>query len=273
MSDMRTASRPRGGRDVDVWGREQFLEYFGRSYAPGQHVTLIGPTQRGKTYISHQMLGQVASPQLPAVILAGKPPGRDHTMEEAPGKLGLLEVETWPPPLTTHARRWWAGNVRNQPVPNGYILKPHQSLEDLDADENNMRDQFNRAMKSTYAGKHGKVIVVADETKLLYDLGLKKRHEAILTRGAPMVGMWSLLQRGRNFSLYTYDMPEHTLFFQDPDGVNVKRYAEMVGGLDPALLVAVMNSLRTRESANRMTNSEAVYFRRSGSQLAIVGLD
>lgn len=273
ISQHRETSRPRQGRDVDVLSREQFLEQFGRAYAPGQHVTLIGPTQRGKTRISHEMLGEVASPELPAVVLAGKPPGRDHVMDEAPDRLGMSVTDRWPPTVTSRVQRHYRRAVRNVPQYNGHVLRPQQSLQDLDVDEKNLRDQFGKAMRETYAGKHGKVIVVADETKLIYDLGLKSQHEAILTRGAPVVAMWSLLQRGRFVSYYAYDMPEHVLFFEDPDAANVRRYAEMVGGLDPSLLVDTMASLKKRESANGMTNSEAVYFRRSGSQLAIVSMD
>lgn len=273
MSQLRPASRSRQGRDVDVWSRQQFLERFGRDYAPGNHVTLIGPTQRGKTRISHEMLGQVASPELPAVILAGKPPGRDHLMDEAPDKLGMTLTEQWPPTVGTRVRKRWQ-RAQDTPRDNGYVLRPHHSLDDLEGDEQNLHDQFDRALRTTYAGKQGTVIVVVDETKLLYDMKLQRRHEAILTRGSPVVAAWSLLQRGRFVSYYAYDMPEHVLFFEDPDQANVRRYAEMVGGIDPSLLVDTMSSLKKRESANRGgTNSEAIYFRRSGSQLIIVEMD
>jgi hypothetical protein len=262
----------RASKSVPVLTREQFLEKFGEDYAPGQHVTFIGPTQRGKTHMSHQMLERVISPQLPALILAGKPPGRDHTMDEAPDKLGLQVTETFPPPANVKARQWWNKRTSETPKANGYVLKPRHTMTDLSADKANLGNQFRKGMVHSYAGSQN-IIVVCDETKLIYDLKLQEEHEAILTRGAPVVACWSLLQRGRFVSYFVYDMPEHVIFFSDPDSANVKRYAELVGGVDPKLIVDTMNSLKTRESANKMTNSEAIYFRRSGSQIAIVTMD
>lgn len=261
-----------GPREVDVWSRQQFLDYWKREYKPGQHVTLIGPTRRGKTFISHQMLGQVISPELPAIILAGKPPGRDSTMEEAPDKLGLTVTKEWPPPVPVRFRRFWQRKVADSPRTNGFVLKPHHTMTDTDADDANLQHHFKKALVGAYSGKQ-QVIVVADETKLLYDLKLQKQHEAILTRGAPIVAIWSLLQRGRFVSYYAYDMPEHVLFFMDPDSANVRRYAEMVGGVDPQLIRDTMATLHTQETAKGETNSEAIYFRRSGSRLAIVKMD
>lgn len=260
------------GYDVPVWTREQFLEYWGREYRAGQHVTEIGPTQRGKTFTCQQMLGECISPDLPCLILAGKPPDRDKTMAEASEKLGLQLVETWPPPIHAQAKRWLLRKTTERPRINGWLLRPHHSLTDSDADDANMGRQFKRAMQDAYAGKLGRVIVVADETKLIYDLGLKKQHEDILTRGAPIVSIWSLLQRGRFVTYYAYDMPEHVFFFWDDDLANVKRYAEMVGGVDPQLIVMTMKALETRENADGMTNSEIIYYRRSGSRVVIIQL-
>lgn len=258
-------------QSIPVWSRSEFLDYLGRVYKPGQHVTEIGPTQRGKTHVALEVLEVVAKPELPCLILAAKPPGRDELMEGAAERLQLVKTTTWPPPVTTKSKHWLRRKMTNQP-PNGWLLMPDHVPHNPVATRANLQAQFTKALRWAYARKIP-IIVLADEIYLLYKLGLKDEHEDILTRGAPVVSIISVLQRGRNASLFTYDQPEHILFFMDPDMVNVRRYAEMVGGVDPSLVRDAMKELHTKETANGMTNSEFLYFRRSGSQLVIVEMD
>src|SRR5690242_218542 len=74
--------------------RREFLDHFRKNYSSGNHVTFIGPTQRGKTTLAHQMLGKVASKDRKATILAGKPPKRDPVMAAAAKKLRMRRVSS-----------------------------------------------------------------------------------------------------------------------------------------------------------------------------------
>ena len=61
------SARVESARPV-VIGREEFLaDYW--TYKSGEHVTLIAPTQSGKTTLAFQLLARSAGPSLPAVVL------------------------------------------------------------------------------------------------------------------------------------------------------------------------------------------------------------
>lgn len=262
-----TARQRRGAREyppVTVLSRREFLSYFGESYSPGQHVTFLGPTQRGKTTLAQEMLHEVISPELPCIMLAGKPPGRDPRMAIAAKTLDLRVVETWPP----------GPNVKPWHKYNGFLLRPHHTMDDTDKDNAELSRQFGKAMRSAYASKKP-VILVVDEAHLVQnELKLRKELEAPLMRGAPVVAVWSLIQRGRNVTYLAYNMPEHFLIGFDPDESNRERYAEM-GGVDPRYIEQITAELRTYEvpttgGKSKVTISEFLYIRRSGPEIFVV---
>ena len=74
------------------------------------------------------------------------------------------------------------------------------------------------------------------------------------------------------FSYHVYDQAEHVFIFYDPDRDNQRRYSE-IGDVDPVRLVELTRQLETRTVADGSTISEALYFRRSGNQLSIVGIE
>lgn len=239
--------------------RETFMTYWHDNYGDGQHVTFLGPTQRGKTTLSHQLLAQVISPQRKCLILAGKPPKRDHVMTSAAKNLNLRVIEEWPPSFSLKDRK-----------NNGWVLRPHQTLSDLNADENNLKKHFSNGMKANYA-THEKRITVVDEGGLVYaDLGLKKELEAPLTRGAPDNAVWINLQRGRFMTYHAYAAPDHIFIAYDPDESNQKRLSE-IGGVDPRVIMEILPTLELRKVETGGTISEFLYIRRAGPQMAIIG--
>lgn len=260
----------RGGerRSIDVVPRKEFLRDFGKDYGNGQHITAIGPTQRGKTTLAMEMLQRVISPQRKALALAGKVPGRDHTMASAGERLGLQYVEEWPPTVVPVV-----GKQRK--APNGYILRPlTKPSANVDAENATLTREFRKGMQAAYASQKpiGKPCVLfVDEAHLVQnDLGLKSEYEAPLTRGAPDVAVWSLLQRGRFISYHAYSAPEHLVLFYDPDVSNVRRYAEMIGGVDPGYVTRVVTQLKMYRVRTGGTISEALYIKRSGPELFII---
>ena len=262
-------SSSRGARQtVTVIPRQTFLREFAHDYGNGQHVTAIGPTQRGKTTLALEMLGRVVSPQRKTLVLAGKPAGRDRTMAEAGDKLGLRYTAEWPPDDA-------AIIGKNRARKNGYILRPlTKPSTDPGADESRLREEFKRGMTGAYASQKplGRPCVLfVDEAQLVQnDLNLKAEYEAPLTRGAPDVAVWSLIQRGRYISYHAYNAPEHLILFYDPDISNVKRYAELIGGVDPAFIARIVTQLKLYRVRSGGTISEALYIKRSGPQLAVI---
>jgi hypothetical protein len=253
------SSRTNYADGVEVVPRGDFIREFGSTYVQGQHVTFLGPTQRGKTTLCHELLSEVISTDHRCVILAGKPPGRDHTMASAAERMNLRIVETWPPLKNPRDRNR-----------NGFVLRPHHTMRNLDADEANLRDQFGKAMRGNYASTKPVITVVDEAHHVQNDLKLKREFEAPLMRGAPVNAQWSLIQRGRYMSYLAYDAPEHLFIFYDPDRSNVRRYSEMIGGVDPGYVTELVVNLKTYRAKTGGTISEALYIRRAGPYLCIV---
>lgn len=245
--------------ELEVVPRDDFLRAFGHDYAPGQHLTMIGPTQRGKTTLCLQLLREVISPEHKCVILAGKPPGRDKVMAQAAKDLNLRIISEWPPD--------WSPRDRKR---NGYVLRPKHSREPEETDRN-LRNHYREAILDNYNSSPKKpVITVVDETAhVQYDLKLKKEVEAPLMRGAPVNAVWSLVQRGRYISYHVYDAPEHIFIFHDPDRSNQERYSE-IGGVDPKWMQYELEGLQGVRTKTGQTVSQCLYIRRSGPELCIV---
>jgi len=252
-----TRRRSRAGT-IDVVPRDIFLREWDYS---NQHVTMLGPTQRGKTVLCIQLLDKVISPQHKATVLAGKTPNRDPVMAQAADKLNLRVIKTWPPKTEVIDRK-----------KNGYLLRPTQTLDDIDSDNKELEKQFRAGIVGNYQNdKHPSIIVIDEAHLIRKDLGLQKECDAILTRGQPDTAEWNLSQRGRFLSYHTYSAPEHLFIFADPDASNQKRYSE-IGGVDPKWILAIAQNLRMQDNGKGQTISECIYFRRSGPEVCIVGM-
>lgn len=256
----------------ELISRKDHLCQFRKDYNDGQHVTLIGPTQRGKSRLGKELLKQVISPARKALILVGKPPGRERTWDDDAAKeLNLHITETWPVQQHVKATHFFRGRGLSKDN-NGWILRPRQLMEDVEEDERNLREQFSSGIMSNYrkASAKAKRITVVDEGhQVQVDLGLKKQCEAPLMRGAPDNAMWTFVQRGRFVSYLSYDAPEHVYIFRDDDRSNQQRYSE-IGGVDSQYLSHVVRKLEMMRVPSGGTISQSLYFRRAGNTLHIV---
>jgi hypothetical protein len=203
--------------------RQDFLEnYF--DYQPGQHVALIGPTQRaGKTTFAFQLLEHTPS-WLPAEVLVMKP--RDRVVSANAARLGLRETPTWPP------QRKLSDYVNGKP--NRYVCWPRHSGDPV-VDNDHLRDVFRRAVLHRYQAGDG--ICFADELYgLSVELGLYTETEAMLTRGGGMgAGLWYATQKPSGtqhggISTFAYNSPTWMFLARDPDKRNRERFGEMEVG-------------------------------------------
>ena len=179
---------------VEVIPRRRFVEEFGEEYKPGQHVTFLGPSGRGKTMLAGQLLLSVRShnEDIRGVVLHGKIKGRDLTIERLAKTSGFPIVAHWPP--RGFRQRYL---VRKH---QGAILRPLEHPAASVKEENGiLHDEYQRAIHRSYqAPRSHPVIVVADEAHQTHnDLGLRGECEGPLMRGRPVCSMWSLVQRGR----------------------------------------------------------------------------
>jgi hypothetical protein len=268
----RASTRPRGtGRfpsDLEVKPRKIWLRDFGKDHAPGKHhITKLGPTGRGKSTLSGQMLGEVASPDYQAVVLHGKIFGRDKVILKMADERNLRIVHTWPPPPPfRHPVTHRAKNI------NGWILIPLEHPQPTVAEENIiLQREFRKAIHDNYTrtGKSPRITHVDESHQAQETLKLREDLEGPLMRGAPDNSEWNNLQRGRYVSYHCYSAPEDIIIFYDPDESNQKRYAE-IGDVNKDEIIDITSNLRTETAADGRTISQALHIKRAGPAMCIV---
>jgi energy-coupling factor transporter ATP-binding protein EcfA2 len=233
---------------VESVDRDVFLrEYW--TYKPGEHVSIIGPTQRGKSTLGFQLLGASASREMTAVVLWSKP--RDRVISDWRKKLKFKEISEWPP-APVPLKRF---------KPRGYVLRPHQSLKDFKADNRLLAREFRACIMACYASKDPRIIFADEAQELQQTLGLKPEMEGVWKRGSAMdCGLWALAQRSAFNSQDMYNAPEHLFLFNDPDKRNRDRFGE-IGGVNPRLVEQLVNNLG---------EYQVLYIKRTGKHLCVV---
>jgi hypothetical protein len=215
--------------------RQEFLEeYWPGLYSAGQHVLILGPTQRaGKTHLSMQLM-EASTNSVRKVLLCMKP--RDKTVAGWTQRLGFKEVPTWPP----HKRFWEA-------EPNGYTVWPKFTF-DPDRDNEHLREVFRSTILDCY--QQGNSLINLDEIYgLCVELNLQKEIIAVLTRGAGMgCGAICCSQRPSGTQQGSIpgpvlSQPYHTFLANESDARQRQRYGEISGGFDPDFINATTLSL------------------------------
>lgn len=229
--------------------RSEFLQNYW-NYEAGDHVTLLGPTGKGKTTLAYQLLEVTATPDLPAVNLVMKP--RDRTVNKWDKRLGSRVVRTWPPPFRSFREK-----------PPVYTLWPKHDLRDWDGTNARMEKVFREAIYDSYGSKD-KRILFADELYGLTnsrELGLERELVMVWTRGRSLdCGLWGASQRPAFIPTWAYSQATHLFVHHDPDVRARLRYAE-IGGVDPDLIKYV---------TAKLPPFHYVYINRTGPYLCVV---
>lgn len=212
--------------------RAEFLSDYW-DYRKGEHVTMIGRTGSGKTYLANQLLESTAHEELPAVVLVMKP--RDSTAEALKKRAKYRKIFTWPPrPSVWHPRK-----------PPGYLLWPKHSF---DPTEDNERHAgiFAHALMDCY--KRGGYIIFADELySLSEELDLDPELICIWTKGRSMgTGLWGATQKPTHVPLWAYNQATHLFLAYEQDKRARDRYGE-IGGIDQDLVKRAVLSLGDHE--------------------------
>lgn len=209
-------------------------------YRSGEHVLLIGPTQRaGKSYLGWQLLESALRPSLRATAFCMKP--RDRTVAHWQRELGFKETPAWPPP----SRWFW------QQKPAGHTLWPRHTF-DPESDDPHLRAELRKLMLSSY--KRGDCILWLDEIYgLIAELGLQKELLALLTRGGVMnCGVWMATQKPSGTQAagipgFVFNSPTHMFLSKDNVKQNRQRYGDLAGDFDPKLIERISLQLRPFE--------------------------
>ena len=250
---------------VPVVPRDKFVSDFAENYTPS-HLTMIGPTQRGKTTLCFQLLHAVLrkNPKWRVIVLHGKIKGRDHTMEEWAKKSNYRVIRRYPPGATARPKHW-PRNVR------GYILRPLRK-DDITAKEEEkiLTEEYSKALRKNYhSTRNVKITLVDERAQADKDLRLTAQLDAPLQRGLPHNPEWNNIQRGKWCSYHCYDAPEHIFLFFDDDSSNTDRYAEFGVG-DPQVIKRILRNLKMKKVKTGGTISQCLYMRRSDRYMCIV---
>lgn len=264
----RTKGAGRLPSDVEVVPRKEWLKRFKRDHAPGRHhVTKLGPTGRGKSTLSKEMLHEVATPDYQVVVLHGKIFGRDKVILKMAEENNLRITHTWPPPPPFKHPL-----AERRKAINGWILIPLDKPRETVAEENLvLHREFQKAIHENYSrtGKDPRITHVDESHQAQHTLKLREDLEGPLMRGAPDNSEWNLLQRGKWVSFHCYDAPEDVLIFYDSDKANQDRYAE-IGDVDKNQIIDITSNLRTKTAADGRTISQALHIKRAGPVMCIV---
>jgi energy-coupling factor transporter ATP-binding protein EcfA2 len=247
---------------IDTLSRKDHLREFQRDYQPGMHVTLLGPTGRGKSKLCYQMLAVVTSKDLQVNSLHGKIKGRDPVVMSV-AKQNHLRIVTELPSL---ARR----RIDRQRGYHGYLIIPlSKPLGDAAEEDRVLRQAFSSAIGHNYRDtKHKTITHINEAHQTQVELKLKKECEQALMRGAPDNSMWSEAQRGRMLTYHTYGAPEYMIVFYDDDADNRDRYKDF-GCADPELVKHITANLKTKRVADGRTISQALCIRRRGDMYIV----
>jgi hypothetical protein len=245
--------------------REDYLDHY-FDYNDGEHLSLIYPTQKGKTHFAYQLLGSAMrqNPHLDIASLMPKP--NSPATSRWAQALNLRETPVWPP-----QRKLF------QADPDGYVLWPKHRT-DIPAAENRAQvaEKFRKAMNQMYW--KGRCICFADDVFVLAVLmGLNPECEQFWTAGGEGgAGLWSANQKpsgtvgSGSVSSFAYNSATHLFLGRDTDARNVKRFAEIGGGIDPEEVANIVRNLRLFKIGQKSI-SEVLYIDQRGPYMALIG--
>lgn len=202
-----------------VW--DDFLEEFGRSWEPGQHVAIIAPTGQGKSTVLVGLLG------LRKFVLAFDPKGGDSTLAAT----GYPRLSKWPPPARVYDRMAEGKPVR-------YRVGPRVAKR---ADLAALREVSRQALDAAF--DEGGWTTAVDEFQILSDkrmMNLGTEVETLLISARDKrVSVITLFQRPANVPRAAAEMATHLFLGLTLDTDTVNRLAEITGRPKPEIRGAI----------------------------------
>lgn len=210
-------------------------------YRDGEHVSFVGPTGSGKTFLAYQLLGRSASKDRPGVVLVMKP--RDATVSEFAKRHRYRIVSTWPPSPSIWAPRH----------PPGFVVWPPHTHHPRIDNENHYW-VFATTLRDVYAkGAKGRAsITFADEVYSLIneipapskeDPGLDELLIRQWSKGRSLdAGLWGATQRPAWVPQWMYSEVQHIFLARVIDKRAQQRFGE-ISGVDEGIVRPVVAAL------------------------------
>lgn len=192
------------------------------NWVHGEHVTLIGPTGRGKT----ELLIELIRPHVWVIFLSTKRVDKTLTPLR---KMGYRIIRN--------------GHELNPDVDNRFVVKPSWP-SNLNAEQQNEyhRRIFDNVLHRAF--RQTGWIVVIDELEYLYKhLKITASLDRLLTQGRSQGNsVFCGTQRPKNVTLHAYEQARHLFIWTQSDLTNVTRAAELTG-INKKEIVPIVRSL------------------------------
>ena len=225
----------------DTMSRAEFLAEFGPNLKPGDHVSLIGPTGRGKSTLWGQTIPHCTAFD---VVVVMAPKGRDP----AYASLGHPTAQ-WPPRISLEEKlRILLGAEARHTGPKPKVWRvevPVKKPDDLDR----LVGVYRRVLSMTYTRAENEkrsVMLVVDDSKFVCrdrDM-MKAVVDCLMIGRSKNVTIVNNFQRpGLGVPREGLDQITHAIIAKNRDRDTAKRLTEISGAVDPKELEAVFGNL------------------------------
>lgn len=226
--------------------RAEFIAEFGPNLKPGDHVSLIGPTGRGKSTLWGQVIP--ACNQFDTVVIMA-PKGKDPAF----AKLGH-PTASWPPRMDWNEKLKIVLGKPDRQNEHPRVWRIEVPIKKEGDMESRLIPIYRRVMGMVYtrteAEKKSLMLVLDDSKFVCSDRGmLKAVVNGLMIGRSKKVSIVNNFQRpGLGVPREGLDQITHALIAKNRDRDTAKRLTEISGAVDPKELEAVFGNLGYHEA-------------------------